>query len=184
MQVRHYSLLDSTNDEARRLLALGELAPGSTTLIVADTQTAGRGTRGRSWCSPTGGLYMTVVHRAPDAHCLAGTGQGEKIENYWLNRLHSPASVALTLAAGIASQHVLNDVIELSTGQRPLRLKPINDVMIPVPRAASGNSEWGGELLKLAGILVETQLLPTGQLSAVMTGIGVNLSHAPAGLPA
>ncbi|MEB3206761.1 MAG: hypothetical protein VKK59_05380, partial [Vampirovibrionales bacterium] len=42
----------------------------------------------------------------------------------------------------------------------------------------------GGELLKLAGILVETQLLPTGQLSAVMTGIGVNLSHAPAGLPA
>lgn len=50
---------DSTNNEAKRLLADGI---DTDSLIVADSQTSGRGRRGRSFYSPPGsGLYMTLI---------------------------------------------------------------------------------------------------------------------------
>jgi BirA family biotin operon repressor/biotin-[acetyl-CoA-carboxylase] ligase len=53
----------STNDEAKRLARQG--APGGTA-VVADEQTAGRGTRGRLWHSPPGlGLYLSIILRPP-----------------------------------------------------------------------------------------------------------------------
>ncbi|HXF82886.1 MAG TPA: biotin--[acetyl-CoA-carboxylase] ligase [bacterium] len=48
----------STNDVARALAEEG--APDGTT-VIALQQTAGRGRRGRSWISPRGGLYLSVV---------------------------------------------------------------------------------------------------------------------------
>ena len=54
-----YSEIDSTNQAARRLAAHGARVPA---LIVADTQSAGRGRMGRSFYSPVGtGLYMTLL---------------------------------------------------------------------------------------------------------------------------
>ena len=51
----------STNDDARRAASEGAV-DGHT--IVADAQTAGRGSRGRSWISPPGtDLYVSVVAR-------------------------------------------------------------------------------------------------------------------------
>jgi BirA family biotin operon repressor/biotin-[acetyl-CoA-carboxylase] ligase len=50
----------STNDEAKRLA--GEGATHGT-VITADTQTAGRGRRGRVWASPAGNLYLSIVLR-------------------------------------------------------------------------------------------------------------------------
>jgi BirA family transcriptional regulator, biotin operon repressor / biotin---[acetyl-CoA-carboxylase] ligase len=53
--------LPSTNDEAHRLAAEG--APHGA-LVLADTQTKGRGRRGRSWVTPPGtALAMTLVLR-------------------------------------------------------------------------------------------------------------------------
>lgn len=50
-----YETIDSTNDRALRL-------GGDGTVIVADTQTAGRGRHGRSWhSSPGRGLYFSVA---------------------------------------------------------------------------------------------------------------------------
>ncbi len=58
-----YPSLDSTNTEARRLLATD---PGLPYLIVAHTQTAGKGRLGRSFYSPLGsGLYMTLALDLP-----------------------------------------------------------------------------------------------------------------------
>lgn len=50
----------STNSDLRRLAADG--APEGTTL-VAVTQTGGRGRRGRSFFSPSGGIYLSVLLR-------------------------------------------------------------------------------------------------------------------------
>jgi BirA family biotin operon repressor/biotin-[acetyl-CoA-carboxylase] ligase len=50
--------IDSTNDEARRRAAAG--APAGT-LVWAREQTAGRGRRGRSWHSPAGNLYLSLI---------------------------------------------------------------------------------------------------------------------------
>ena len=50
--------IDSTNDEARRLINSG--FTGSS-LILATTQNSGRGRRGRIWVSPVGGIYMSLT---------------------------------------------------------------------------------------------------------------------------
>lgn len=57
-----YPQIGSTNSRAKELAAAG--APHGT-LVVADSQTAGRGRRGRSFESPAGtGLYLSMVVRS------------------------------------------------------------------------------------------------------------------------
>ncbi|MBI5829646.1 MAG: biotin--[acetyl-CoA-carboxylase] ligase [Chloroflexi bacterium] len=56
-----YESLGSTNDEARRLAALGE-PEGA--VVVAEAQTAGRGRAGRVWVTPPGGaVAMSLILR-------------------------------------------------------------------------------------------------------------------------
>lgn len=50
--------LDSTNEEARRRAAAGDTGP---LWILAHTQSAGRGRRGRDWVSPRGNLMTTLL---------------------------------------------------------------------------------------------------------------------------
>lgn len=50
--------IDSTNEEARRLVAAGKCAPQ---LIWAAQQHAGRGRQGRTWQSPEGNVYATLL---------------------------------------------------------------------------------------------------------------------------
>jgi BirA family biotin operon repressor/biotin-[acetyl-CoA-carboxylase] ligase len=57
---RHFEEIDSTNEEAKRLAAVGERGP---IWVVAERQTAGRGRRGRLWHSPTGNLSATLFLR-------------------------------------------------------------------------------------------------------------------------
>jgi BirA family biotin operon repressor/biotin-[acetyl-CoA-carboxylase] ligase len=58
--IQHHERLGSTNDEARRLAASG--APHGT-VIHADEQASGRGRFGRTWYSPPGNLYLSVLLR-------------------------------------------------------------------------------------------------------------------------
>jgi len=64
-----YGSLESTNKTAAELAAAG--CPDGT-VVIADSQTAGRGRYGRSFYSPAGdGLYMTVVLRPPEIAALS-----------------------------------------------------------------------------------------------------------------
>jgi BirA family biotin operon repressor/biotin-[acetyl-CoA-carboxylase] ligase len=56
--LKHFSEIDSTNEEARRLAVAGERGP---VWIAADRQTAGRGRRGRVWESPAGNLSASLL---------------------------------------------------------------------------------------------------------------------------
>jgi len=58
--LRTHVEIDSTNEEARRLASSGEAGP---TWIVTESQTAGRGRRGRTWVSPVGNLMCTLLMR-------------------------------------------------------------------------------------------------------------------------
>jgi BirA family biotin operon repressor/biotin-[acetyl-CoA-carboxylase] ligase len=58
--VVHRERIDSTNEEAKRLAAVG--APAGT-LVWAGQQLTGRGRRGRSWASPPGNLYLSLLLR-------------------------------------------------------------------------------------------------------------------------
>ena len=55
--------VDSTNEEAKRLARRGPDAGADGTLVWAARQTAGRGRRGRTWASPAGNLYSSVLLR-------------------------------------------------------------------------------------------------------------------------
>ncbi len=50
--------IDSTNEEAKRLIASGERGP---LWVVAKRQTRGRGRLGRDWISPSGNLHASLI---------------------------------------------------------------------------------------------------------------------------
>jgi BirA family biotin operon repressor/biotin-[acetyl-CoA-carboxylase] ligase len=98
--VRSLPVVGSTMDEA---WAWAQDGAPSGALVIAGRQEAGRGQHGRSWLSPEGGLYLTLVLR-PDlplshsgslllegaawvAGWLAGQGAGE-LELRWPNDLY------------------------------------------------------------------------------------------------
>lgn len=60
--VRFFGNVESTNETARQLADEGAK---DGTVVVAETQTAGRGRYGRKWFSPPDSIFMTVILR-PD----------------------------------------------------------------------------------------------------------------------
>jgi len=58
-KIVHFEEIDSTNEEARRLIKRGEGAEGS--VLIADRQTRGRGKPGSAWFSPEGNLYLSAI---------------------------------------------------------------------------------------------------------------------------
>lgn len=61
IKIETVDIIDSTNDEMKRRAEKGE---GEIALLVAEEQTKGRGTKGRSFFSPEGtGIYMTLLLR-------------------------------------------------------------------------------------------------------------------------
>ena len=64
LKVFRYESIDSTNNEAKRLLK----AEKGDFLVIADEQTAGRGRQGKSFYSPKDtGIYMSLVKRRGEA---------------------------------------------------------------------------------------------------------------------
>src|SRR5260370_28119875 len=60
--VLFFSTTESTNDVASALAASSGPGSNAGAVVIADTQTAGRGRRGRTWFSPPGaGLYVSGV---------------------------------------------------------------------------------------------------------------------------
>lgn len=88
----HFERIDSTNAEALRIFRATP-ALKSPVFITADTQSAGRGRRGRRWESPAGGLWASLLYptSAPPAHyanvaLVIGLAVAEAVEA--LSHLH------------------------------------------------------------------------------------------------
>lgn len=117
---------DSTNEECRRRIRAGVLSPGDA--VTAPVQTSGRGSRGRSWDSPPGGLYLSWYRGAP------------------------PAGLALqcaTLAAGLAALGTLRERGVDAT------LKWPNDLRLgdrKIGGILAENMAWNGENHLILGV--------------------------------
>lgn len=95
--------IDSTNDEAKRLVQAGEAGP---LWVVAARQSKGRGRLGRSWTSLTGNLHASLI--------LSGFG---------------PAAIApqLGFVAGVAT---LSALLRTTGAAERLALKWPNDILL------------------------------------------------------
>ena len=60
--IHHYPVLGSTMDKARELARRGLT---NMEVVIAETQTQGRGRLDRSWVSQKGGLWLTLMLRPP-----------------------------------------------------------------------------------------------------------------------
>ncbi|MBM3296451.1 MAG: biotin--[acetyl-CoA-carboxylase] ligase [Candidatus Aminicenantes bacterium] len=132
-KVLNFEMCPSTNDLARSLAANGE---PEGLVVIAQEQTAGRGTRGRTWHSPRGkGLYLSVVFRPP-----------------------AEAVSLLPLAAGLAAREAVSLACGLEAG-----LKWPNDLVVPgkADRKLGGilcESQWTGDKLESAVVGVGLNL--------------------------
>lgn len=57
-KIYHFDSIDSTNLFAKKLVKKGT---EEGTVVVADVQTSGRGRKNRSWSSPKGGLWFSII---------------------------------------------------------------------------------------------------------------------------
>ncbi|MGI6166953.1 MAG: biotin--[acetyl-CoA-carboxylase] ligase [Eubacteriales bacterium] len=140
-----FDSVDSTNEEARRIINRGEC---SCFYVIAASQTAGRGQFGREFYSPPGGLYMSVcmkLDKRPDSACL-------------------------TQAAAVAVCESVEGLYGLG-----LKIKPVNDIIYKSKKAggilvetAAGYS--GGEYYAIFGIGLNLRE-PPGGFPVYLSGI-------------
>ena len=117
---------DSTNTQAKLLAERG--APEGT-LVLAETQTAGKGRRGRSWVSPPGdGLWFSFVLRPS---------------------IRPSVTPMLTLVAAMAVAAGIEDVTGL-----PARIKWPNDIVISGKKAVGILTELSAEALETNYVIV------------------------------
>jgi BirA family biotin operon repressor/biotin-[acetyl-CoA-carboxylase] ligase len=64
MELLTYTTITSTQDTAREIALDGHLLPFA---VTAETQSGGRGRRGKSWDSRPGGLWLTMALSVPSA---------------------------------------------------------------------------------------------------------------------
>ena len=130
--IRFVPAAGSTNTD---LLADESACPG--TVLIAGTQSAGRGRMGRSFASPEGGLYMSVLYE-PASACEA---------------------LALTPRAAVA----VCRAVEGLTG-RETRIKWVNDVLLEGKKLCGILAEArAGDRLRLAlGIGINVSAVPEG----------------------
>lgn len=58
-KIHYYSEIDSTNIESMRLIEAGKASSGD--VVIASTQSSGKGQGQNSWISPEGNLYISII---------------------------------------------------------------------------------------------------------------------------
>lgn len=155
-----FETIGSTNAEALERARAGD---AGALWVVSKRQESGRGRRGRPWATPEGNLAATLLvtgrqdlARVATLGFVAGLSLGDALDAV----VPGDAAVAMALDGA--------DGVPVGGGTARIELKWPNDVLA------------GGA--KLAGILLESTVLPDGRY-AVAVGIGVNVVSHPEGLP-
>ena len=120
LNVKTFETIDSTNVEAKRQIVDGNKQD---LLIVSSHQTAGRGRLTRTWFSPEGGLYFSLVLRprlgpqfAPLASLLCGCAVAKGLQSLGIDhvRLKWPNDILVKedKIAGILNELVSLDPVD------------------------------------------------------------------------
>jgi BirA family biotin operon repressor/biotin-[acetyl-CoA-carboxylase] ligase len=144
----HYERVGSTLDVIHELAAEGAEAG---TVVVAGEQLEGRGSRGRTWYSPPGGLWLSALFRPPV----------------------SGAVEVISLRVGLAVAAALEALVS-----RPIHLKWPNDLMLAEHKVGGilCEARWqGGEL---SWVAAGVGLNVRNQIPAELRGSAVALAQA------
>lgn len=146
-RVRSFEALASTSDTLAALAAAGE---PERLAVLAARQTAGRGSRGRSWTSSPGGLAVSVLLRPGGSASAAGQ---------W-------ALLAAVVLLDTLSRYLPRvPSLDRDIPRARLTLKWPNDLLL------SGR--------KVGGILIDSASGPQGELLWLVIGFGANLAAPP-----
>jgi BirA family biotin operon repressor/biotin-[acetyl-CoA-carboxylase] ligase len=154
----HYTTVESTNDEARRLAARHGEGP---LIVTAETQSAGRGRHGREWISPRGGAWMSIA---------------------W--PMLRPASFydSVPLVAALALVRAIERLIERAGGGeliREIRVKWPNDILLTGRKVAGVLCER----ILPARVGEGDDRGRSSPSSCLIIGVGVNADFDEAELP-
>ena len=123
-EVVYYDETDSTNNEAKRAAERDNAADG--TLYITESQTGGRGRRGRNWVSPAGsGIWMSLLLR-PDI---------------------APVNASmLTIVAAMAVQEAIHKVLTEDGHDAECRIKWPNDIVLNKKKVCGILTEMSAEM--------------------------------------
>lgn len=170
-RIHHYKEVSSTNKEALDLIEKGI---SNETIIITDKQTEGRGRTGKSWISPEGNFYASlIINQETDISKLTeltfvtalAVGNTLLSLNFLNNQTH--CGVIPVRYTGI---HTFSSESQCqSTGMT--RDPSINDLNLQY--------KWPNDILidgkKISGILLEKR----SNSNWIIIGIGINVNHAP-----
>ncbi len=189
--VRVFGTIDSTNNEAKRMLESGF---SCFALIAAETQTGGRGRLGRSFYSPEStGLYFTIIippcFPAEEATLLTPAAavatvrvlekfSGENLKIKWVNDIYKEdkkicgilAEAVLDISGGGFAGFAVGIGINLSTVDFP---EDIADIAASLKTDADRNEIAAGiarELFAFAKNLSAREFLPEYREHSLVTG--------------
>jgi BirA family biotin operon repressor/biotin-[acetyl-CoA-carboxylase] ligase len=123
-RIEHHYTIGSTNERARQLAEEG--CPEGT-LVISEVQETGKGRIGRSWVSPKGGIWMSLVLK-PD--------------------IRPRDAPVLTLAGGVAVTEALSRIGVQAT------LKWPNDVLVNERKVCGILTEMSGEMERVHYIVM------------------------------
>ncbi len=172
--VECFKTIDSTNTYAKKLLADGDRLKLDKRIIVAESQTQGRGRLGRTFCSPEKtGIYLTMIHipkefNADPAKITASAAVAVcravqrlfKVEPKikWINDIYLDGKKI----AGILTEGFIN-----------FETSAIDAAVIGIGiNISGGSSQFPKDVAKVAGSILQDEKAPVtrSQLAAEVSG--------------
>ncbi len=123
--IHYFKEVDSTNDVAKYL---AEKGAEEGTVVVAEIQNRGKGRRGKTWISPPGGVWMSIILR-PD--------------------ITPSRAPQLTLVTGVAVAETLKKELNLDVG-----IKWPNDILIGNKKVCGILTEVNASINKVNYVIV------------------------------
>ncbi|MCR5155352.1 MAG: biotin--[acetyl-CoA-carboxylase] ligase family protein, partial [Butyrivibrio sp.] len=173
----------STNDDAKELAAAGA---DHGTLVVADRQDTGRGSRGRSWETPPGAnIAMSLIvrpnipiDRVPMLTLVMGLSVAEGADEAIRETIQQGAETAGQQGGEAPSCGATSAPAGAAANSGSMTMAhedASNDDVVP----ACG-IKWPNDVVlagrKICGILTELHMNPDGSVGDVVIGVGINVN--------
>lgn len=194
IKVFFYDEISSTNDEARRLVNSGEKPPFA---VVAARQSGGKGRRGRSFSSPEGGVYLSIVIHVRDGMNIehittaAALGVARTIDSLgfesrikWVNDIYLNGKKAVgILCEGVVSMEdfsvsdvVIGIGVNYTTKDFPPELRDIVTSLYPDGKPAMGRARFAAlEIGNVLSSLSDEAYIDEYRKKCFIIGMDVNV---------